>query len=153
MADYPPAGAFAVGDYPVPSSALAASAVGVFLADAIDPSTGDYRSISRGVDPVEAAALEALMVRRGTGSAVRDDGFSVADLRVIDDAFESTLRAEIAYAWRRLIDARQLEIVSLAIRSEGDTALVDIRIRNLTQQGAAQGKTLTLPLLTLQGTT
>jgi hypothetical protein len=109
----------------------------VFLADAIDP--------------VEAAALEALLVRRGTGSAVRDDGLNTADIQHIDDAFESTLKAEIAYAWRRLIQSRQLEIVSLVIRTEDVSAVVDIRIRNLTRRAGDQFRTVTVPLLALQG--
>lgn len=151
MADYPPAGAFPVGDYPAQLSTSTAPAAGVFLADAIDPSTGEYRSTLRGVDPTEAAALEALLVRRATGSAVRDDGIKVDDLQLIDDSFEATLRAEIAFAWRRLIAARQLEIVDVAIETEDVTATVHIRIRNLTQQGSDQNRTLSLPLLALQG--
>lgn len=121
---------------------------GVFLADAIDPSTGDYRSILRGVDPIEAAALEALLVRRKSGSAVREDGMSFADLKKIDDTFESTLRAEIQYAWRRLIDARQIELSSIEIETENDTATVRIHFVNLVQR---QRGDLSIPLLKLQG--
>jgi hypothetical protein len=131
--------------------AAGAFPAGIFLADAIDPSTGEYRSIARGVDPVEAAAIEALRRRRGTGSAIVDDGIKIDDLDLIDDAFVSTLRSEITYAWRRLTSAHQLEIVSIAINTNNDAASVDIRIRNLSQQAGGKNRTLSLPLLTLQG--
>lgn len=149
MADYPPAGAYPVGSIPGALQS-GASNVGVFLADAIDPSTGDYRSISRGVDPIEAAALEALLVRRKSGSAVREDGMSFADLKKLDDTFESTLKAEIQYAWRRLIEARQIEFRSLSIETENDTATVKIYFVNLVQN---QRGDLSIPLLKLQGAT
>lgn len=151
MADFPPAGAYPVGDYPAPLETYAGSAIGVFLADAIDPETRDYRSIARGVDPVEAQALEALMVQRRTGSAVMDDGISLADLKIVDDSFDATVKAEIAYAWRRLIADQKLEIVSVTRRDDETQQLIDIRIKNLTAQAGDQGRTLTLPLLQLQG--
>jgi len=151
MADlYPPAGVYPVGTCP---DALQYNApkVGVFLADAIDPETGDYRSIARGVDPVEAAVLEALLVRRGTGSAVRDDGIRLDDLQLIDDAFEGVLRSEVTYALRRLIEAEQIEITGLVITTENDAATVEIRFRNLTRDPGNQARTVQLPLLALLG--
>ena len=150
MPPIPPAGAYPVGSYPDALTPVDDSTSGVFAADAIDPETRDYRSIERGTDPTEAAALVALLTKRRSGSAVRDDGLNTADIQLVDEAFETTLRAEIAYAWRRLIADGQLEIVSIEIDTEDVAASVNIRIRNLTQQGAEQ--TIPVPLLALQGT-
>jgi hypothetical protein len=146
----PPAGAYPVGSYPAALD-LSTAQVGVFLADAIDPETLDYRSIERGVDPVEAAALEALLVRRASGSAVRDDGLKLDDITKIDEAFETTLKAEVRYAWRRLIEDRKIELVTLQVLTDGDTANVVIVFRNLTESADPQRKSLAIPLLSLQG--
>lgn len=150
MPPFPPAGAYPVGSYPDALTPVDGSASGAFLADAIDPETLDYRSIERGVDPTEASALVALLTKRRSGSAVRDDGMNTDDIQLIDDAFESTLRAEITYAWRRLIESGQLEITGLTIETDNVASTVQIRIRNLAQQGADQ--TILVPLLALQGT-
>ena len=144
MAVIPPAGGFPVGDPPTEQPALGSPAL--FLADAIDPSTGDYRSIQRGVDPIEAQAVEALMVRRASGSAVRDDGHKLHEIAFIDDRTAFLIRSEIEYAWRRLIEARQIRLDKLEVQTEGDAANVVIHFTNLV---SGRSGTMPLPLLAL----
>ena len=118
----------------------------LFLADAINPTTGDYLSIQRGVDPVEAAALEALRVRRASGSAVLQDGSGLHEIRQIDDRTPFLVRSEVEYAWRRLIEARQIRLDGVDVVASGDTVNASIRFTNLVSGKAGA---LPLPLLTL----
>ena len=132
MAVFPPAGGFPVGDPPVEQPDLGGSAL--FLADAIDPATGDYLSIQRGVDPIEAQALDALMVCRGSGSAVRAEGHKLHEIAFVNERTAFLVRAEIEYAWRRLIDARQIRIDGLDVATDGDAANATIRFTNLDRK-------------------
>jgi hypothetical protein len=144
MAVFPPAGGFPVGDPPTEQPDLGSPAL--FLADAIDPSTGDYRSIQRGVDPIEAQAVEALMVRRASGSAVRDDGHKLHEIRFVNERTGFLIRSEVEYAWRRLIEARQIRLDKLEVETAGDTANVVIHFTNLV---SGKSGTMPLPLLAL----
>lgn len=143
MAQIPPAGGFPLGDLPADSE-LGAPAL--FLADAIDPRTGDYLSIQRGVDPVEAVAVAALQIRRDSGSAVRGIGSKLHEIEFVDDRLEFLVRSEVEFAWRRLIDTQQIRLDQLTIAAAGDGAEVRIHFTNLVSGKAG---TLPLPLLTL----
>lgn len=146
MTAFPPAGGFPVGDPPTPDFAeLGAPAL--FLADAIAPDTGEYRSIQRGVDPTEAAAVELLRVRRKSGSAVQDQGQRFDQIQFVDDQLAFLVRSEVEYAWRNLIATRQIRVDELTIEGEGDTANVRILFTNLVSGKDNQG--LTVPLLAL----
>jgi hypothetical protein len=128
-----------MASYPLGGPAL-------FLADAIDPTTGDYLSIQRGIDPVEAAAIEALRVRRASGSAVLQDGSGLHEIQRIDDRTPFLVRSEIEYAWRRLIEARQIRLDGVDVVTSGDAVNASIRFTNLVSGRAGM---LPLPLLTL----
>ena len=64
----------------------------VILADAIDPLTGEYLSLTRGVSIADGMAVEALRVQRRTGGAARDLGNRFRELTHVDD--ESATRLE-----------------------------------------------------------
>lgn len=118
----------------------------VFLADAIDPATGDYLSIQRGVDPIEAQALDALLIRRRSGSAVQADGNGLHEIRRIDERTPLLVRSEVEHAWRRLIEARQIRVDRIDATAQGDTVNVSIAFTNLVSGKAGS---MPLPLLTL----
>jgi hypothetical protein len=141
----PPAGAFPVGD-PITVPLPAKRAPAIFLGDAIDPETGDYRSILTGVDPVEAAALEALLVRRGSGSAVLGEGNKLHEIEFIDEKLPGLLKSEVEFAWRHLIETRALRLEKIEIESENVGVYVEITMRNLAQE---KSRTFQIPLLQL----
>jgi hypothetical protein len=142
---FPPAGGFLVGDPPTPEfSELGGPAL--FLGDAINPTTGEYRSIQRGVDPTEAAAIELLRVRRDSGSAVQGRGQRFDRIEFIDDQIDFLLRSEVEHAWRDLIATGQLRIDQLTVEAEGDTANVLILFTNLA---SGRSTRLVVPLLAL----
>jgi hypothetical protein len=147
MTATPPAGAFPVGNPPEPSVVTPNRAQ--FLADAIDPSTGEYRSISRGVDPVEAAALEALRIHYGSGSAVLNTGNKFREIEVVDDSIVDAIKSEVVFAWRRLIEDRKIELTSVTVETENDGASLVVRFKNLLSGN--DNSRVSLPLLALMG--
>ena len=80
----------------------------LILADAIDPVSGDYSSLTRSANLADAFALEALRVQRGTGAAVRDTGHRFREITHVESnaaevvlsmtqqAFEDAERAGVA---------------------------------------------------------
>lgn len=141
-----PAAAFPVGE-PITDPLPVKPEVAVFLADAIDHATGEYRSILRGVDPVEGALLEALRVRRRSGSAVLDEGNNFHTILSIDEEkLPGLLRSEIEYAFRHLIERKWIRLVSVDILTEDVGVFVKIVFRNTARD---KDDSLKLPLLTL----
>jgi hypothetical protein len=140
MPSIPAAGGFGIGLPPDPLTLQGAGAV--FLGDAIDPQTGEYLSILKGWDPVDAAAVEALRVRRASGSAVTDDGNKLHEIEVIDERLEFLATSEVKYAWRRLIEAKLIRLASVKLQDDGDVgALLTVKYNNLFS-----GKSQTIPL-------
>ena len=64
------------------------------LADAIDPETGEYLSLTRGFDPTDAAVLTALRTIRATGSAVENVGHRFVDMELVGPDSPSFLEQE-----------------------------------------------------------
>lgn len=83
------------------------------LADAIDPRTGEYLSISRGFEPTDAAVLAALATKRGSGAAVETVGQRFEDIRMIDPSTPGAIRSEVDTALSRLIVDKQIALQSV----------------------------------------
>src|SRR6478736_2462236 len=73
-----------------------------FLADPIDPVTGDLLSIERGFYPTDADVITAIRTERGTGSAVEDVGQRYRDAKRVDPTLPEFLRQETALTLRHL---------------------------------------------------
>ena len=143
----PAAGSFPVGD-PTSTSVEPWPELVAIQADAVDVESRDLRSLDRGVEAVEAQALEALLVRRGSGSAVLEDGQKFHALDRITGDLPRLLRSEVEYAWRRLVRDGLIQLLSVDVDSEDVAVGVTIRFRNLVS--GANG-TLALPIGTLLG--
>jgi hypothetical protein len=83
------------------------------LSDNVDPQSGDLCSFSRGVDPVDAAVLYALMVNRGSGPAVTDVGQRFALVKKMDESAQRTFEGYAREALSRLVAAGDIEILSM----------------------------------------
>lgn len=148
MGQIPAAGGFGIGQPPTQLALQGSGAI--FLADAIDPVTGDYLSILRGMDPVDAAAVEAVRVRRGSGSAVQDDGHKLHEIEKIDERLTFLATSEVKFAWRRLIQEKRIRVRSITIDDDGDTgALLSVQFDNLFSGRANQ--TIPIPVTELVG--
>ncbi len=120
-----------------------------FLADAIDPRTGEFLSIEQGFDPTDAWVLHQLGLARGTGSAVLDDGRDFSDVTHVDDRRQRILDQEIRRPLRRLVEEREIEILKLTIeKPAGDAFEAKLSYRQLANGVERTGVELPLGNLT-----
>lgn len=104
------------------------------LADAIDPATGEYLSISRGFDPTDAAVLSSLTIQRASGSAVSDVGQRYQDLRILDDGAAQFISAETSRALKSLVDSKQIKLDSVEPTIGTDWAEVKVAYQNIPRR-------------------
>ena len=90
-----------------------------FLADAIDPMTGEFLSIEQGFDPTDAWVLHQLSLQRGSGSAVLNDGRDYSDVTHVDEPRRRILEQEIRRPLKPLLDSREIEILKLTVTEVG----------------------------------
>lgn len=95
----------------------------VFLADKIDPLTGELQSMLVGRHPVDAWVVTQLATVHASGAAVLDSGQALGRLKTIDD----TTGALIEFELRRLLapavargDIEIVAIVGAAGEDEGE---------------------------------
>lgn len=104
------------------------------LADAIDPATGEYLSISRGFDPTDAAVLSSLTIRRASGSAVSNVGQRYHDLKILDDGAAQFISAETSRALKPLVDSKQIKLDSVEPTVGTDWAEVKVAYQNIPRR-------------------
>lgn len=123
--------------------APAGQPVGI-LADAIDPSTGEYLSLERGFDPTDADVLDALSTVRDSGAAVLGKGQRFRSATHITPALAVFFAEETREALRRLIESRQIRLLETRVREDGDVgAELEVRYVNLAR---AEDRTARLPV-------
>jgi hypothetical protein len=71
----------------------------------IDPFTGEVLSMTDGQDPIDAQVINAIKRVRGSGQAVRQDGWNPERLRKMTPEEQNTCRAMVRTALKRLTDA------------------------------------------------
>jgi hypothetical protein len=116
----PPAGLTPAGFF-VPQTFADPSSPPGILADAIDPETGEYLSISRGIDPIDEQVLVALTLRRRSGAACMDDGNDFAGVRKVDDSARTVIDAEARRALARLATAGDIKVRKVYAVADPDT--------------------------------
>lgn len=90
------------------------------LADPIDPISGDYLSIERGFDPVDAAMLTAFRTERASGSAVENVGQRFRDKTHVDSQLDSFFREEVRLTSKDLVDPGDVEIEDVQVVDVGN---------------------------------
>lgn len=80
MSFIPPAGVTPAAAYVEQRHAPAAPSIAI-LADAIDPATGEYLSITEGATIADGLVVQLLRTERGTGAAVLEFGQRFRELR------------------------------------------------------------------------
>jgi hypothetical protein len=101
------------------------------LADDIDPMTGEFRSILRGVHPVDGMVVVALRTQRASGAAVPDVGSQLATLDKVDDALPQRIKFEIQAALATLVKQRLIRIDAIVSAGAGDAASAYCAYTNL----------------------
>ncbi len=92
-----------------------------YLADDVDPQTGEVTSLTTGIDPTDAALIAQMRIERGSGAAVLSDGTALRAIENIDTDTEAQIRFELMRILQPFIDRREIELVKLQI-SAGDDA-------------------------------
>jgi hypothetical protein len=106
------------------------------LADAIDPTTGEYLSIRQGMHPIDAQVLLAMSVERKSGASVMDDGQDFKTVRKVDEQAQSLIEAKTRLILKRLIDNNDIAIIALTAVAAADTqsGYTAFQYRNLRQR-------------------
>ncbi len=126
-----PAGVSPAGFF-VPQTYADPTAPPGILADAVDPQTGEYLSISRGMDPIDQQVLIALTVGRGSGVAVQDEGHEFGSVRKTTETARTILDATARRALDRLVRAGDIRIREIVAEADpsGDSGGVTVEYEN-----------------------
>jgi len=122
-----PAGLFVPQLFADPSGPAA------ILADAIDPRTGEYMSIAKGMDPVDQQVLIAMGQVKNSGVALAHDGNEYSKIRKLDESAARLIDAETRRCFERLVAQRDIAIekVYASADPDSDAAGVGLNFRNL----------------------
>jgi hypothetical protein len=101
------------------------------LADDIDPMTGEFRSLFRGMHPVDGMVVVALRTQRATGASVPDVGNQLATIDRVDDALPQRMKFEIQSALTPLVKRQLIRIERIVPAAVGDGAVAYCEYRNL----------------------
>ena len=110
------------------------------LADDIDPSTGELRSLG-GADPIDAAVAFQLGLRRASGAAVTDDGHALADIAKNDGGAPARIRFELERVLRPLVERGDIAVDRIDVEAgeaAGDLGAAFVHYRNLRRGGATR---------------
>lgn len=92
----------------------------VFLADDIDPKTGEMNTILAGIDAVDATVINVLRTMRASGAAVLDFGHRFGTVKKVDDAAAETVRGLVEEAFAFLVQRGDIRIDSVDAEEFGD---------------------------------
>jgi len=123
----PPAGLTPAGFF-VPETFAAPSLAAGFLADAVDPETGEYLSISRGIDPIDSQVLTALTLLRGSGAATMDDGQEFTRIPKVDDTTAALVDAEARRALARLVANGDIAVRKIYSNTSPDADWAEVAV-------------------------
>lgn len=113
----PPAGVSPLGFF-APVEFVGPSKPPAILADYIDPKTGDFASVLRGMHPVDSQVVTRVRTRRGSGASVRDVGNLFHTFELVDEHAPQQAKFEA----QRMLD-------DLVVR--GDITIDDVRAAEL----------------------
>ena len=85
------------------------------LADYLDPETGDFASMIRTLDPVDAQVLIALSVKRGSGAAVTADGNELYKIKKILPSCARDVEAAVRNSLSRLVSNRDIDPPTVSV--------------------------------------
>jgi hypothetical protein len=106
-------------------------------ADYIDPATGDYASMTSGLNPIDAQVVLAMSTVRGSGASVMEDGQSLESIRKIRDTVQREIMSEVRVALKRLIDNEDIRLGTFVFDVQNSNQYVGVVINyeNLRASG------------------
>lgn len=121
------------------NGAIPANAARTWLADPIDPSTGDLVSITTGLHPVDGAICWAFQTRLHTGSALGEAGHLFDQTRKLGDRAERALRLEAERLFAPFVARGWVKLDPTEITVELDTASIVCSYTNLLTRQRREG--------------
>jgi len=97
-------------------------------ADFIDPATGDYASMVKGLNPIDAQVILAMSTIRGSGAAVMEDGCNLASIDKIRSTVRREVESEVRFALRRLIQNKDVALVGFEVDPNPTETQVSVQI-------------------------
>jgi hypothetical protein len=142
----PPAGLAPAGLF-IPQTFATPTDPPAILADAVDPETGEYLSISRGMHPIDQQVLIALVVQRNSGAALTDDGQEFGKIRKLDDTAARLIDGEARRALARLVEQKDIRIRAVYPNAspDNDWAEVGVEYENLRARASRRRLAKVMP--------
>lgn len=131
-----PAGVTAAGTW-VPGTLVSPARPPVILAEDIDESTGEVRSLFSSVHPVDAAMKEAFRLSQGTGPAVMSCGQRFRGMRRINATTPRQILDEANRVAAPFVARGDVEMGALS-EVQGDMGVAFVEYTNRRQSGPAQ---------------
>ena len=126
-----PCGLTPLGTYAPIEAIDAVKSPPAILADLVDPTTHELRSLTRSDDVVEAQVKIALSRVRGSGVSVTRIGQRFGDVRKLADDASVILKREAAFAMKPLVDRGLVEVESSEVTIGTDWFEVRVVWKNL----------------------
>ncbi len=86
-----------------------------YLADDIDPLTGELRSIAKGIHPIDAEVVFLLRSALGSGPALGTNGLDVARVRKLGDGAPRAIQDEITFCLRLVVQRGDIRIDKILV--------------------------------------
>jgi len=102
------------------------------LADLMDPTTGDYLSLTKGRSPVDGAIVEGFRVERGSGPAVQNVGHTLREVRHTDASSIAEIQSRVRDGVQHLERAGLARLQKVDVEVTGDLAEVTAWVQDLT---------------------
>lgn len=103
----------------------------MWLADAIDPATGEFTSLRRGRHPVDAAVLFQFQVALHSGSALGENGHRIGEIKKADDRAKTAMKQEAERIMKRFVDRGWIRNDGIEVDVSFDTGLLSFSYFNL----------------------
>lgn len=110
-----------------------------WLADAIDPQTGELQSIRRGRSPVFASVLYQFQVELDAGPALGTNGNRIKKIKKADDRAATSIEQEAKRIMKRFVDRGWVRDEGIEVAVEIDTGLLAFSFFDLRAQTQVSG--------------
>jgi hypothetical protein len=106
----------------------------IILADAIDPATGEFTSLERGLDPIDGAVLLTCSVKRSSGAAIIDVGHRFHEIRYVAPDVKVLAESAVRECVQHLTRAGLIELRKILTEVDGDSAATAFEYHNIPQR-------------------
>lgn len=125
----PPCGVYGLSSWE-PEAIADPSVPPLYLADKIDPATGELASVLEGADPVDAMVLFQHTLVRGSGAGVQDQGQAYGSIKKNDGTAKARLEAEEIRIMAPIVKAGLATVSGVKATVDGTRASIVLNYKN-----------------------